>query len=122
MSETEEIKLYPVRVVKVTGEAALVEWLEDGRPRRCVLPVGLAGSEIDAETLGLGAPYGLPWEEIIVLQATPDALADNLRRAGIWTLDDMQDSKRVFGVIQATYGVDLGALIQAANGYNKERS
>ena len=120
MSE-DEVKVYPVRVVRVTGESALVEWLEDGRLKRCVLPVGLAGAEIDAETLGLGAPYGLPWEEIITLQATPETLADNLRRAGIWTLEDMRDSKKVFGVIQATYGVDLGTLIQAANGY-KERS
>jgi hypothetical protein len=115
---SEESKVYPARVVHIAGESALVEWQAEGKLRRCVLPVGLAGAEIDAETLELGAPYGLPWEEIVTLQATPEALAENLRRAGIWTLADMaRNGKAVFGALQATYGVDLAALIQAANGY-----
>lgn len=114
---TEDVKIFKVRVVKVLGDAAIVEWDADGL-RRCVIPASMAAPEMDAETLELGAPYGLPWETLVTLSATPEGFAAALRANGIWTLEDVRNNqKAVYGVIQAAYGLDLAALIQAANGY-----
>lgn len=117
---TEDVKVFKVRIVKVMGESAIVEWETDGL-HRCVVPTAMAAPEMDAETLELGAPYGLQWEDLISLSATPKGIAQALRANGIWTLEDVRNNqKAVFGVIQAAYGLDLAALIQAANGYNKK--
>lgn len=109
-----------VRLVEQRGPSAVVEYARpDGSPARAILPAGLVqDGAVEAGELELGIPYGLPWEEICQLAATPAALADALRRAGIWTLEDLRRSpKAAAGAIQAVYGLEFAALIRAAENY-----
>lgn len=117
-AKTTTVKL-EVTVVERRGESALVEWQEGGRVHRAVIPAGdVEEGRVEREQLELGIPHGLPWETILTLSATPAALADALRRAGIWTLADLERNPRAaYGALQAVYGLDLAALIRAAHAY-----
>ena len=111
-----------VRIIQDNGPTALVEWVVNKTDtRRAYVPKGViqhldsgsgaggvAPSELDA-----GTAYGVAWEEIVVVTATPQEIGRQLRRHGIWTRRDME---RHLDVVQAAYmeayGADLGALLQ----------
>lgn len=116
-----------VKVVENRGPSVLVEYQEKAGEKgekvtlkRCVVPFAAVDEDgkVDAGILELGVPYGIPWESVIVLSATPEALAEALRANGIWTYSDIEaNPNAVLGAIQAVYGVDLGRLVQAARNY-----
>jgi hypothetical protein len=101
-----------MKTITIKGKSALVE--HGGQ--RAIVPASEAGNP---EALARGVPYGLPWEEVIAsvgLNATPQSLAGELRKRGIWTADDLRRNvNAALGAIQAVYGLDLAALIGAAN-------
>ena len=114
-----KIKLVKVRVVRVTGPSAVVEWA--GGLKRAVIPAAEVISDelyatVPADVLDEGAPYGLPWERLVKMEATPEKLADELHRNGIWTMEDVESNPRaIMGALQTVYGVELSTLIQAAH-------
>ena len=120
---TETPVLIPVTIIEHRGDSVLVEWLEGDRLKRAVIPAAKAADGVtDPETLDFGIPHGLPWEEMIELHATPALIAEELRKRGIWTIDDMhRDQSAIFGALQAVYGLDLAALINAAETYVRGR-
>lgn len=102
-----------IRVVEVRGASALVEWV-DSTLRRAILPVP-EENELSVEELELGVAYGAPWEKMVTFHASPEALANELRARGIWTREDLlKNQPAAFGALQAVYGIDLAALIRAA--------
>lgn len=111
----------PVTLIESRGESVVVEYA--GGMKRVIIPLGqVQEGKVSADILEMGVPYGLPWEDLIKLEATPERLASELRMRGIWTIDDMRiNQSAVFGAIQATYGLDLAALIMAAETYEKGR-
>lgn len=114
MTDEKEKKLVPVRVVEQRGKSAVVEWVDGEGPHRAVIPAP-KGELVEEESLAMGIPYGLPWESIAALTATGERLARALRERGIWTLADLEKNQpAAFGAIQSVYGVDLAALIAAA--------
>lgn len=106
----------PVRVIEQRGPSVVVEY--GGGMKRCIIPAEeVTSGGVDPATLEMGAPYGIPWESVLTLSATPQQLADELRRNGIWTVADLESNPQAaFGAIQAVYGVDLAALYKAAYG------
>jgi hypothetical protein len=92
-----------VRVVATRGSraalTALVEWHDGERPRRTLVPLTAVcdsadGAQVDAAALEAGVDQGADWARLISgsAQAVGTAagrLADDLRRAGIWTADDL---------------------------------
>ena len=107
----------PVTLIERRGaEAALVEWSADGDLKRAVIPSGeIQDGMVLSDVLEMGIPYGLAWENLVILQATPQALGKALRANGIWTYRDLERNQAAaFGVLQSIYGVDLAALIRAA--------
>lgn len=111
-----------VRIIRDNGPTALVEWIINKTDaRRAYVPKGViqhldpssgaggvAPSELDA-----GTAYGVAWEELAVVTATPQEIGRQLRRHGIWTRRDLEQH---IDVVQAAYleayGADLGALLQ----------
>ena len=72
--------------------------------------------------LAMAIPYGLPWEDIVALAATPEIIAHELRRRGIWTAEDLRDSGgAAMGAIQSAYGLDLSMLRLAAKAHLRKR-
>lgn len=118
-----------VKIIRRSGTAALVGWVEDGNLRRATVPLSqieLDDSKIgtvDKETLEMGIPYGVPWEEVIgEIKITPQIIANILRQHGIWTLEDAQNNPNaIVGALQAAYGLDMATLIRGARDMNKEK-
>jgi len=115
-------KLVPVKVIRVTGEGALVEYAVKGEPRRVTVPKDLVQEgKAEDETLEAGVPYGVPWERLETAKVTPASIARALRNAGIWTCDDLRTKQMAaVGALQAVYGVDVGKLNEFATEFAKE--
>jgi len=105
-----------VSVIRQRGQAALVEWVDSEGAHRATIPASaIHKGHASQDELEYGIPYGAPWEDLIALAATPDTIAAELRRRGIWTKEDLFSQPNVaVGAIQAAYGFDLAALIKAA--------
>ena len=59
---------------------------------------------------------GTPWEEVVILKATSEQLAQNLRMRGIWTAQDVYDQpEQTQSAIMATYGLDYHTLLKIAH-------
>ena len=123
----EEVKRRPrlveIKMIRLAGKTALVEWNTKAGLQRATIPAAslLPDSRADADTLEAGIPYDLPWEEIVSLEATPEAFAAALRANGIWTKKDLEGNVRaVMGVLQSVYGLDLAHLLRAAGEHEKK--
>lgn len=112
-----------VKVISQDGKSVLVEWMDNGRLKRGVLPASEVrrGKYTTKRALNMAAPYGMPWEELVQLKATSEQLAENLRRRGIWNLEDMRKKmNEVQTAIMQTYGVDYFELVKLAQGGMKD--
>lgn len=105
-------------VIKRQGQAVLVQYVDDkGLVRRVTVPARTirAGDMVEVVELQRGIPYGVPWSELLSIQVSPERLEQELQRVGIWTAADLLSNPNVaIGAIQAAIGVDLAALIRAA--------
>ena len=124
---TDELKVkqkrpIPVRVLSLSPAAAVVEWSEKGALKRATLQAkDLQGDSVDPDVLATAIPYGLAWEEVKFNQPTTAQVANALRAAGIWTKHDLfTRPQAAVGVLQALYGIDLGALIEFADKETKQ--
>ena len=112
--EPKEIKAkepqVPARLIAHKGDSALVEWMDgDGYLRRAYIPLkqvrdGAAASKV----LDKGIPYGLPWEKWIEVVATPEDIANELRRQGVWCWEDMNNA----ALDAANRAFDRGAFLR----------
>lgn len=114
--ENELIDLTAVRVVRRDDAAALVEW--DEPARRAIVPVAI----LEEREGGLwycpqpeqGAAYGVDWAAVVQMQATPEQLALELHRRGVWTKEDLRARPaEALAALQTVYGVDVAALLRA---------
>ena len=104
-----------VKVVQQKGQAALVEWIaEDGAHRATIPTSTIIKGQVSENELEYGIAYGEPWEELVTISATPETIAAELRRCGIWTKEDLESrSTQALSAIQAAYGVGLADLLRA---------
>lgn len=82
--------MIPVRVWEVRGTTAIVELAEDA-PRWIAVPVAaVQDNQISERDAALGIEYGLPYERLIAASWTPESMAEQLRRRGFWTVEDLE--------------------------------
>lgn len=112
-----------VRLLSKQDGTALIELIIDGNIRRGFVPEEVLQDDntLDDALISLVVPYGLDWEFILenaIGQVTPQRLAAELRRVGLWTLQDLRSNPQAaFGALQAVYGLDLSTLIRTAEDY-----
>ena len=101
-TEEQPDEFYHVKVIKVQGESALVEW---AGPNRAFVPLSEIVDGMVPESILSKCPfYGVPWEQYLDI---PDRffvikeISEKLREAGIWTLEDLQTKDRVVTRIAA---------------------
>lgn len=107
-----------VKIVARKGNSTLIEWVDNGKYYRGILPSSsIRGDGFVTKTeLGRAAPYGVPWEEVVKLKATSEDLAQALRQRGIWTAQDLQERPaEAQGAIMIMYGVDYQTLMKLAH-------
>jgi len=93
----------------------LAEWNEDGYVRRGWLrerEMGWSPTEADVVA---AAPYGDPFEDVLPdVHIAPQALADALRRHGIWTAQDAHRQPTAVGqAIILAAGLSVSAVQSA---------
>ena len=107
-----------VKIIARNGRSSLIEWVDDGNVHRGMLPSSSIRGDgyVTKKELERAAPYGIAWEEVVILKATSEDLARALRQRGIWTAKDLQDRPADAQVaIMATYGIDYQTLLRIAN-------
>jgi hypothetical protein len=112
------------RLIKSAEDFLLIEYADGEDLSRVVVALGDVELQdggvvlANPEVLRQGAPYGLPWEDIIEIHITPADVARKLRQYGIWTLDDMLNlSRQAQSALQAALQVDVQAMRTAALAY-----
>lgn len=103
--------MLPVKVLGRKGPSVLVQWMDGETYHRGYLPAGKIGDEVDKKELAKAVPYGLPWENYIVLkELTPESIANQLRKRGVWTYEDLN-----IKVLQrVSKGFDIGKFLAMA--------
>ena len=106
-----------VQIILRKNDLYLVQWVEKGTPRRAWISPDMVVSETGQEAIvsnpGAGIPYGVEWQHLFELRATPADLEKNLRLQGIWTVADLREHPDgVRSALQATYGLDVTALMK----------
>ena len=108
-----------VTIVKREGGTAVVEWREGDTPFRATLPLVELAIAPDGRTAECvhpewGIPYGEDFAALITPSASPESIDRELKRAGIWTAEDLHGNPNgAAGAIQRAYGVDLAGLLTA---------
>lgn len=116
----------PVKVIWWQQHTALVEYvihLKDGTDlRRVLVPREVIHDDVaEKQDLEAGVPYGLPWEEIVSIRVTPELLAIEFRRLGLWTMEDLLSKpQKITEAVQRVNRLNHSAVIQAAKKYHKE--
>ena len=109
-----------VRTIREKDGRSLVEYVDRKQMlRRVFVSTSLIVDEKVADTvLAEAIPYGLPWEEAFAVAqklCTPETRANELRKAGIWTVEDLRTkSQVVLGALKAGFVVETGQLYQLA--------
>lgn len=100
----------PVRLVAHKDGSALVEWIDaDGMYRRAYVPMDkLDKGTVASKVLAKGIPHGLPWEKWIEITVTPEQIANELRRQGVWGWEDITNA----AVSAANKAFDQGAFLR----------
>jgi hypothetical protein len=103
-----------VNVVEKNDKVILVEWIEDNRTHRGVVPASsVQDSSVALEEVHRALPYGEDWEAAMDLHTSPAAVAEQLRRSGIWTKHDLMYNIRQAQIAwNSIHAADLGAFIQ----------
>ena len=104
-----------VKIIQRKGQAALAQWIAEDGVHRATIPANtIIKGQVSEDELSYGIVYGEPWEELITLSATPESIAAELRRCGIWTREDLEARpNQALSAIQSAYGVGLADLLRA---------
>ena len=118
----EEPRLIEVREIKSRGKSSVVEWVDEGKAFRKVVPVNkIKDGAIPEDVLDKAPQYGIPWAKEIKVKATAEDIEIALHNAGIWTADDaLKNSNRIIGAINAAYKTSLASVLQTAKKYIKK--
>ena len=78
-----------IRVLERRRGNVFFQWQEEGRLRRGWLRERTPGWVPGPDDVMVAAPYGDPFEDVLPdVRISPEALADALRRKGVWTADE----------------------------------
>ena len=91
------------------GRSLLIEWEDEEGRQRSYVPLGSVydkQGQTFCDCVAVGIPYGVPWKEIAHLYPTIDGVAfqQELRRLGIWTLDDLDRTAEANSAIRQIGG------------------
>jgi len=102
--------------LKQQGHSKLVEYQEEGQPKRVILP-------LNEDDINLGIPHGFPFAEMLkphVCEPMAERIEAELHRAGIWTPADISKNPGAAqGAVLSAYGVDYAILLQLAKNFKE---
>lgn len=100
-----------VKLIHERNGTALIEWIEDSQTHRAIVP---ADQVIDGYCAHpeRGVPYGINFADYITIEVMPEDIDRELKRAGVWTVDDLhRQPQAVRAAINTAYGAVLQNLL-----------
>lgn len=118
----EEFQYVECQIIRRKSNLTLVQWEEDGTPMRAwIVPSMIQKENSKTKTAMVrnpkeGVPHGVSWEDYLPEpNVTPAVIDRELKRRGIWTIEDLQAKPEVARqCLQRAYGLDLATLLRAA--------
>ncbi len=99
-----------VTVIRTKGHTSLVQWVDKAGMQRAWLPSNKATKDDPS----LGVPFGDEIADALTIRVKPGDIEQALRRAGIWTWEDvMNQAPTLPGILQDAFGV-LNQLLATA--------
>lgn len=123
-----DTRIHKVQILQGHNDLALIQWedAEGIRRRNWVAQdklQNITGRNAEVENPSSGFPYGVDFWRLVKLKADPKVLDTELKNRGIWTAADVRARpNEVISALMATYGIDLSALLQALEEYEKALS
>lgn len=78
-----------VKVIQRSAQSALVQWRDGEERYRSFVPLReLKGDQVEAPELGIS--YGEDWAALITATVDPKRIDQELKRSGIWTIEDLR--------------------------------
>lgn len=109
-----------VKIIRQDNGNALIEWVDAGQYHRSIVPTDTV-KDGQAEHPEWGIEYGEDWASMVD-QIDADALANELRRRGIYTVEDLRaNHKAALGAVMHVAGQVLGSLVGKAQGLQRRR-
>lgn len=116
------------KIINERNGMVLIEWQTANGLARALVTHSMLQDRTDRAATVVaperGIPYGVAWEHVLPdLQATRGQLADELRKRGIWTVEELRARpNEVLGALTAIYGVDMAAIFNAVKDYARMES
>lgn len=108
------------QIILRKNDLHLVEWKDQDKPHRAWVTPDMVvskadnGRELVVKNPSAGVPYGMDWTPLIQISATPEDFDRELKRVGIWTVQDLYDKpNEARSALQSVYGMDMAALLMA---------
>lgn len=121
-----DVKPTKTTVISRKNGLTLVEWIVEGAPNRAWVTPDMIDSDQGRTATVLspeeGIPYGVDFAELVSTDVTPRMIDVELKRAGIWTFDDVrQRPDRARLAVASAYGFNLAELLKAAQRYERNQ-
>jgi len=128
---TPPLQMISVRVIDRAGTsaqgAALVEygsWAK-GTVERCYVPRDALERDGEAvavreDILDAGPPYGIPWHRFAKIKVSADDVELELRKRGVWRLEDATDGNKVMAAVLAAIKPAVHEMMRAAQEWMEE--
>lgn len=101
-----------VKVIREEHNSSLIEWVEDGKLYRSILPSSEVDEEGNCGNPHQGLPYGDSFLPFIVVDITSEEIQNQLHNSGIWTLEELlKQPSIVQGALNAAFGKVLANLL-----------
>lgn len=103
-----------IRIISEQDQSILIEWHDGERYHRSVVPKKEVNhGEVKAPELGI--PYGEDWTKLIKAKVNPGLIDHELKKAGIWTIDDLRRNVAIAqGAINQAVSIILNDLLTNA--------
>ena len=121
--------LVEVKHIQSKGLSVLVEYQDEGQPKRCYIPEDAIEFQpyplpalVNLSDLHAGIPHGVNWEEFEFPPIDPAEFCVMLRQAGFWTLSDLQkDPRKLSTTLLSICGLGRKSLMEFARNEEKNQ-
>lgn len=101
-----------VKVIREERNSSLVEWFEEGKIYRSIIPSSDVDVEGNCENPHQGLPHGDSFLPFITVDVSPEEIQFQLNNSGIWTLEELlKQPSIVQGAVNAAFGKVLANML-----------
>lgn len=120
--DKESTKKVPVKIIRTDNKTVLIEYLVAGKYNRSIVKTtDVKSGKVAESVIDRSIPYGVPWDEFEFSIPDVEAVANELRRNGIYTADDLRAKMNIAMMIMIkSFGATRADLSKFAGDHSKK--